>query len=169
MTSSANTSVYGQSVTFTATVKAASPGSGTPTGTVTFYDGTTDLGNGTLSAGTATFSTTFVVVGSHSITAVYSGDTNFTTSTSSALTQTVNQAATTTAVVSAVNPSIYGQPLTFTATVSANLAGERDADWHDHVLPGIDGPRHGDAQRRDRQPHHVAAAGCRQRHDQGVL
>jgi len=123
VTSSANPSVYGQSVTFTTTVKAASPGSGTPTGTVTFYDGTTSLGTGTLSGGTAALSTTFFVVGSHSVTAVYSGDPDFTASTSPALTQTVNQAATTTAVVSAVNPSIYGQQLTFTATVSANSPG----------------------------------------------
>jgi len=123
VTSSANPSVYGQSVTLTATVKAAAPGSGTPTGTVTFYDGTTNLGSGTLSAGTATFTTTFFVVSSHSITAVYSGDPDFTASTSPALSQTVNQAGTTTVVVSAVNPTVYGQPLTYTATVSANSPG----------------------------------------------
>ncbi len=123
VTSSANPSVYGQSVTLTATVKAASPGSGTPTGTVTFYDGTTNLGSGTLSGGTATLSPTFSVVGSHSITVAYSGDPDFTASTSPALTQTVNQAGTTTAVASVVNPSIYGQQLSFTATVSANSPG----------------------------------------------
>jgi len=121
--SSANPSVYAQSVTYTATVKAASPGSGTPTGTVTFYDGTTNLGSGTLAGGTDTLSTTFLVVGTHSITAVYGGDPDFTASTSSALTQTVNQAATTTAVVSVVNPLFYGEQLTFTATVSANSPG----------------------------------------------
>ncbi|MGO8897662.1 MAG: beta strand repeat-containing protein [Isosphaeraceae bacterium] len=121
--SSANPSVYGQSVTYTATVKAASPGSGTPTGKVTFYDGTTNLGNGTLSGGTATLPTTFFIIGSHSITAVYAGDPDFTTSTASALSQTVNQAGTTTAVVSLVDQSIYGQQLTFTATVSANSPG----------------------------------------------
>ena len=121
--SSANPSVYGQSVTYTATVKAASPGSGTPTGTVTFYDGSTDLGNGILSGGTATLPTTFVGVGRQSITAVYSGDSNFTTSTSAALTQTVNQDGTTTAVVSSVNPSVYGQAITFTATVSPKSPG----------------------------------------------
>jgi hypothetical protein len=123
LTSSANPAVYGQAVTFTATVKAASPGSGTPTGTVTFYYGASDLGSGTLSGGIATFSTSFVVLGSHSITAVYGGDTNFTTSTSSALSQTVNQAGTTTVVVSAANPSVYGQQMTFTAMVSANYPG----------------------------------------------
>ena len=46
LTSSANPSVFGQSVTFTATVAAVSPGSGTPTGTVNFLDGTTTIGTG---------------------------------------------------------------------------------------------------------------------------
>ena len=82
--SSANPSVFGQSVTFTATVTANAPGSGTPTGTVTFMDGSTTLGTGTLNgSGVATFSTSGLSVGSHSITAVYGGDTDFTTSTSS--------------------------------------------------------------------------------------
>ena len=64
----------------------ASPGTGTPTGTVTFKDGSTTLGSPVaLSGGTATISTSQLAVGSHSITAVYGGDTNFTTSTSSAL------------------------------------------------------------------------------------
>ena len=123
VTSSASTSVYGESVTFTATIKAASPGSGTPTGTVTFYDGTTNLGSGTLSGGTVSLSTMFSLIGSHSIMAAYSGDPDFTASTSPTLTQTVNQADTTTVVSSAVNPSVYGEPLTFTATVSPSSPG----------------------------------------------
>ena len=57
-TTSNATSVYGESVTFTTTVVATAPGTGTPTGTVTFLDGTTTLGTGTLNAGVATFSTT---------------------------------------------------------------------------------------------------------------
>ncbi len=61
-------------MTFTATVSANSPGSGTPTGTVTFMDGSTSLGTGTLSGGVATFSISTLPVGSHSITGVYSGD-----------------------------------------------------------------------------------------------
>ena len=118
MTSSANPSVFGQSVTFTATVKAVAPGSGTPTGTVTFMDGSTTLGTGTLSGGTATFSISTLAVAAHSITVVYGGDTNFVTSTSGILTQTVNQAATTSSVTSSANPSVYGQAVTFTATVA---------------------------------------------------
>ena len=92
--SSANPSVFGQSVTFTATVAVTAPASGTPTGTVTFKDGATTLGTGTLTAGTATFATSALALAGHTITAVYGGDSNFTTSTSSGLTQTVNQGAT---------------------------------------------------------------------------
>jgi hypothetical protein len=120
LSSSANPSQAGQSVTFTATVGAAS---GTPTGTVTFKDGTTVLGTGAVSAsGVATFTTASLSAGSHSITAVYGGDANFAASTSPALTQTVNApapAATTTALASSANPSVAGQSVTVTATVSA--------------------------------------------------
>ncbi len=122
--SSANPSAFGQSVTFTATIAANAPGSGIPTGMVTFMDGVTTLGTGTLDgSGQTTLSTSALSVGSHSITVVYGGDTNFTTSTSSALTQTVNQAATTSSVSASVNPSVFGQSVTFTATVTANAPG----------------------------------------------
>jgi Big-like domain-containing protein len=80
-------------VTFTASVSAAAPGSGTPTGTVTFDDGSTTLGTGTLdSEGVATFSTSALTVGTHSIKAVYASDGNFSGSTSAALKQVVNKA-----------------------------------------------------------------------------
>ncbi|MFE2750354.1 Ig-like domain-containing protein, partial [Streptomyces scopuliridis] len=93
--------------TLTATVAAVPPGAGTPTGTVDFFDGATLLGTGTLSGGVATFTTSALSVGSHLLTAVYSGDTNFTGSTSPVDTQTVNQAATTTALTSAPDPSVF--------------------------------------------------------------
>ncbi len=118
MTSSANPSVFGQSVTFTATVKAVAPGSGTPTGTVSFLDGSTTLGTGTLSGGTATFSISTLAVGAHAITVVYGGDTNFLTSPSGILTQTVKQAATTSSLSSSANSSVLGQAVTFTATIA---------------------------------------------------
>jgi hypothetical protein len=123
LTSSANPSVYGQSVTFTAKVAARSPGSGTPTGTVTFQEGSTVLGTGTLSGGKATFTTAVLSVGADSITAVYGGDTDFTGSTSSALKQTVKQSSTVTTVSSSVNPSAAGQAVTFTAVVAARSPG----------------------------------------------
>jgi uncharacterized repeat protein (TIGR01451 family) len=121
LTSSVNPSTFGQSVTFTATV-AKSGGSGTPTGTVTFKDGATTLGTVPLSGATASFTTSSLAVGNHSITATYNGDGSFSPSTSPALTQTVNPAgattATTTTLASSVNPSNTGQPVTFTATVA---------------------------------------------------
>jgi hypothetical protein len=122
--SSANPSRFGQPVTFTATVKAVAPGSGVPTGTVTFYDGSTILGTDPIyGSGQATISIATLSVGSHTITASYSGDSNFTASTTPALTQTVNQAATKTTVVSSANPSGTGQPVTFTATVATLAPG----------------------------------------------
>src|SRR5262249_48245357 len=90
LASSPNPSVTGQSVTFTATIAVVAPGAGTPTGTVTFIDGSTTLGTGTLIGGVATLSTSSLAVAGHSITAAYSGDTDFGTSTSSALMQAVN-------------------------------------------------------------------------------
>ncbi|MGA2443262.1 MAG: Ig-like domain-containing protein, partial [Tepidisphaeraceae bacterium] len=122
--SSANPSVFGQSVTFTATVTASAPGSGIPTGSVTFMDGSTTLGTGTLNgSGVATFNTSNLSIASHSVTAVYGGDSDFTTSTSSAVNQTVNQDATTSVVASSANPSLFGQSVTFTATITANAPG----------------------------------------------
>jgi hypothetical protein len=78
----------GAAVTFTAKV-APTTGNGTPTGTVTFVDGSTTLGPGTLSAGVAMYSTSSLTAGSHSITAQYGGDGNYAGSTSSSLTQMV--------------------------------------------------------------------------------
>ncbi len=118
--------VFGQSITFTATVTASAPGAGTPTGTVTFKDGATTIGTGPLAGGIATLTTSTLPVGSgHSITATYGGDTNFLASpASTAVPYTVNQAATTTALGAApTSPSVFGQSVTFTATVTANSPG----------------------------------------------
>src|SRR5207245_3461749 len=124
LVSSPNPSVFGQSVIFTATVSAVAPGAGTPTATVTFKDGTNTLGSATLSGGQTTFTNSTLTTGSHTnVTAVYNGDGNFLTNTSSSLTQTVNKADTTTVVTSSANPSVFGQSVTFTATVAAVAPG----------------------------------------------
>ncbi|MGW7261429.1 beta strand repeat-containing protein, partial [Streptomyces sp. NPDC054834] len=123
--SSPDPSVVGQSVTFTATVAAVAPGAGTPSGTVTF-----DFGDGSpvqtvaLVGGTATVNHAYTTTtGSpFSVTASYGGDGNFTSSTGSD-TQTVNQASSTTVVVSSPDPSVVGQPVTFTATVAPVAPG----------------------------------------------
>ena len=80
VSSSPSSSTIGQMVTFTATVTPTTGSTGTPTGTVTFEDGTTVLGSAPLDNGTATFSIATLAVGSHTITADYGGDTNFATS-----------------------------------------------------------------------------------------
>jgi len=117
LTSSANPSTYGQSVTFTATVSPSAA-----TGTVQFLDGTTSLGTATVASGSASLAISTLAVGSHSITGAYSGSANDTTSTSPALAQTVNKAASSVTLTSSANPSTYGQSVTFTATVSPAAA-----------------------------------------------
>ncbi len=117
LTSSANPSTYASSVTFTATVSPSAA-----TGTVTFKDGSTTLGTGTLSSGKATYITSALAAGSHSITASYGGNSTYNGSTSSALTQTVNKATSSTTVTSSLNPSGFGTSVTFTATVTPSAA-----------------------------------------------
>jgi autotransporter-associated beta strand protein len=120
--SSANPSVFGQAVTFRATV-APVVGTGVPTGTVTFTVDGSPQTPVTLLDGLATFGTATLGAGNHTVTAAYSGDANFNTSTSGPLTQTVNKANTTTVLQSSVNPSVFGQTVTFTATVSVIAPG----------------------------------------------
>jgi hypothetical protein len=117
LTSSQNPTNYGQSVTFTATVSAAS---GTPTGTVIFYDGSTSLGSVTLAGGSASLSTSNLTAGSHPIIAKYQGTSLYAASASPVLTQVVNGVSTSTSLVSSLNPSNYGQEVTFTASVTSS-------------------------------------------------
>jgi hypothetical protein len=91
VTSSLNPSSRNQRVTFTATVSANTPATKTPTGTVTFKDGNTNLHTATLNgSGQASYSVSNLSRGTHQITAVYAGSSNFLTSTSPVLVQTVN-------------------------------------------------------------------------------
>ena len=114
--SSLNPSTYGQSVTFTATVSDMS--AGVPTGSIEFYDGSTDLGHGSSLSGTgnsatSTFTTSVLPAGSDSVSAVYTPTGSFLTSSGSA-TQTVNTAA----LTITANPisKTYGNTLTFAGT-----------------------------------------------------
>ncbi len=131
VTSSVDPSVFGQPVTFTATVTANS-GTGVPSGNVQFFDGATPIGSPVAlnGSGVATLVVSNLSVGNHTITAQYAGaatacNGTFNSSTGS-LTgnpQTVNQAGTTTALVSSSNPVGTGVPVTFTATVSPVAPG----------------------------------------------
>ena len=117
--SSKNPSTAGQSVTFTATVAPVGPP--VPTGTVAFTsNGTSITGCSAVkvtSSRTAACTTTTLIVGTDTIKASYSGDSNYTSS-SGTVTQTVNKGTSTTTVVSSKNPSTAGQSVTFTATVA---------------------------------------------------
>jgi Bacterial Ig-like domain (group 3)/Beta-propeller repeat len=120
LSSSPNPSGYGQAVTFTAVVSSAA--GAPPDGeTVSFMKGKTVLGTGTLSDGSATFTTSTLVVGANSITAVYGGDSNLIASTSKPDKQVVDKATTSTTVASSLNPSKVGQSVTFTASVTAQF------------------------------------------------
>jgi len=126
-----NASTYGQPVTYTATVAASDPAAviaNLAGETVTFLDGGKALGTGTLdSNGVATFvNATPPATGKHTITAVYNGDSAYQGSGGTLPGgQAVNPAGTTTAVSSSApnNASTYGQPITFTATVTLTAAG----------------------------------------------
>ena len=119
---SPNPAVVGQSIAFSAQVTASS-GSTVPTGTVTFMTGSTQLGTSTLdSSGAASYSTSNLSTGSYPVTAVYSGDSNYSGSTSSAITLVVNAQpvaiSTTTTLTTSATTVNAGQNVTFTATVA---------------------------------------------------
>jgi hypothetical protein len=111
----------GQSATWTAKVVATS-GTGTPTGSVTFFDGQTSIGTAMLSGGTASLSTGGLGLGTHTITAMYSGDANFSASTSSAVSVIVAappKIATVTMISTSATQLTSGQSVTFMANVKA--------------------------------------------------
>ncbi len=120
--SSQNPSEVGQSVTFTATVAVSGGGGVTPDGTVTFTDGANVLGTVTLNTATgqAQYTTSTLAEGEHAIVATYSGDSSIEVlgSASTALDQDVQAGSTTSVVTSSLNPSNYGNSVTFTAQVT---------------------------------------------------
>ena len=114
--SSVSSTKLGQPVTFTATVSGTG---GPPTGTVVFRNGGVNLASRPLSAGAATFKTSALAVGTHTITATYQGDAGFIGSSSSSLTHTVQKGGTTTTVVATAGPVLPGEEVEITATVAA--------------------------------------------------
>jgi hypothetical protein len=137
LTASVNPSVFGQQISFTATVSPVGSSPLTPTGVVTFSDGATTLGTATISSGTAILNTSSLVVGSHPITAAYGGDSNFEPSTSVALTQVVSQAGTATTLSASPSPAILGQSVMLTANVGAVAPG---AGTRTGTVTFLDGP-----------------------------
>lgn len=125
--SDTNPSVSGQPVTFTATVSVTSPGSGSPTGNISFRDNGTNIGTCAaqiVTANVATCSISTLSVGTHPITAVYNGDSNFNASPpSTAVSQVVNKANTSVALTSSQNPAPLGTNVMFTAAISITSPG----------------------------------------------
>jgi hypothetical protein len=125
LTVAPNPVVAGQSAIVTLTISPAPTGS--PLGTVSFYNGSTLLWTGTVnSSGVAIFSTTTLPLGADSITAAYSGNAGFAGSTSTAISVQVNSAnatATVTAITSSNLAPTYGQSVTLTATVTPAPSG----------------------------------------------
>jgi hypothetical protein len=107
-------------VTFTALMTA---GSGTPTGTVLLFDGSTVVASGTVTKGRASIAVSSLPVGANSVTAEYTGGGGFDSSSSTPLIQTVSTATTTTNVTSSINPAIINQSVTFTATITSQFGG----------------------------------------------
>jgi hypothetical protein len=121
--SSLNPAMFGNLVTLSSTVPAAA------TGTINFMDGTTSLGLIGITGGAATLSTSALAVRTHSITAVYSGDSTYSPATSSSLSQVVNKATPGVGgtppltVTSSLNPAPAGSPVIFSLTVPAGATG----------------------------------------------
>jgi len=129
VTSSSPGTVYGEAVTLTATVTPAQSAAVTPSGTVTFFDGSTPLAtvgvSTTADVATARLDTASLVQGPHLLTATYGGDPTFATSTSGApVIVSVAEAATTVTVASASGQSVVGQAVVFTAFIASSASGE---------------------------------------------
>ena len=120
LSAGANPSVFGDALTFTASIAPASA-----TGTVVFYDGTVAIsGNLPLSSGTVSFSTALLGGGTHTITAQYSGDATFNGAVSPALIQTVNKVPTEIDLELSLGTTAFtsGTPLTFIANIKPGAA-----------------------------------------------
>jgi hypothetical protein len=118
LSSSTNPSYGGQLATFTAIVH-PNIQAGALGGSVVFSDGSTTLGAASVSHGQATLSTAALTIGTHEITARYSGNSKYLPEASAPVTQKVVVAPTTTALTSNANPAVDGQRLTLTANVSS--------------------------------------------------
>jgi hypothetical protein len=116
LTATPSTATVGTNITLKATVTASS---GTPTGTVYFMDGSTTLGSAVLTSGVASYSTTTLSAGTHSITARYGGDSNFGTFTSAATTVTISALpAPTIALTATPSTAIVGNTIVLGAKLS---------------------------------------------------
>jgi hypothetical protein len=119
LTASPNPVSFGLTVTLTATVTSASAVQG---GSISFQDGATVLGSGAINqSGVATFTTSSLQVGTHPLTAVYSGSSGFQSSTSNTVQLVVLGDATDATLTASPNPAAAGTSVTFTAPVANTI------------------------------------------------
>ncbi len=168
--------LVGQSITYTATIAVATPGSGTPTGTASFSDGGIPIpGCQGLALSPApplvvTCAQAYDTTASQDVTASYSGDANFTAS-AGAMTENVSPVSTTITIVPSPAASTSGQSVTLTATVSPT-SGTADPDGYRVVHAQRDAARHlrrDNDERRQLRQHAAHDSAHRVRLGVGVL
>jgi uncharacterized protein (TIGR03437 family) len=116
-----DTPVIGQTVKLTASLTVTAPGAGAPTGSVQFFNGTALLGTAAVTLVSGVYQASYQVtlpMGALSLTAIYSGDSGFTTSTSPVVTQSVTKPNVNINIASNLNPAILGAPVTFTVVIA---------------------------------------------------
>ena len=168
VSSSENPSKLGDAVTFTANVTSTLSGVGSPSGTVTFTIDSTTVTAALNSSGVATYTTATLGNGTHSVVAAYSGNTTFAASTSPTLNQSVKSASSVT-LTSSGTPSIFGQLVTFTATVAAVAPGTMTPQGQ--VTFTVDGGARTVHGRTGQRCRHIPdeRTRCRYPHDRGFV
>ena len=121
LTVNPTTTTYGSPVTLAATVApAAPPGPSTPAGVVTFYNGATVVGTGTLANGVASVVLSTLPGGSYNLSCVYGGSSIYAASNCNSVPVVISAAATTLSLISSSNPAPALSPVTFTARLLVN-------------------------------------------------
>jgi Bacterial Ig-like domain (group 3) len=142
ITTSGSPSKLGQFVTFIVTGFAAAPGSGKPTGPVSFFDGSSLLGTMSFNPSRQAFFSTFTLtVGTHSISATYGGDANFTGSRSPTIHQVVNSSSSA-AVLGASFPAVDTTARVNSASPSNAAALPSAKPRPDSAAPGTSAQDH---------------------------
>ena len=131
------TSTYGSAVTLTATVSPATPpGPSTPTGVVTFYNGASVLGTGTLAAGVTSLVSSSLAGGSYNLTCAYGGSAIYAASNCNSVPVFIHAAPTGLTLSSSKNPAAYLSPVIFTVRLAVN---GQPAGAGNTILLGING------------------------------
>lgn len=119
LNSSDDNADYGETLTFTADISA--PQGAAVTGSINFMEGAVILGSAQIIGGTAEFNINNLSVGAHNITAEYAGSLNHTGSSAGPIAQMITKATITIELTSSPNPSLEGNPITLTATLTGGL------------------------------------------------